>query len=129
MNMKQFETTFTVMPKHVDALNHVNNVVYVQWIQDIAATHWHNVAPKHMLSKAVWVVRKHEIDYLKPAFVKQHLTGITWVENMEGVSSTRIVHIRHGDTLLVSAQTNWIMLDAQTLRPKRFNKELIDLFL
>ncbi len=67
----QFE--FRVSPADIDRLGHVNNVTFVRYVQDAAVSHWQSVAPPDVQSAVVWVCRRHEIDYLKPAFADELL--------------------------------------------------------
>lgn len=118
--MVQFELQVKVTQEHIDDLSHVNNIVYLQWAQDVAGKHWFSVAGRN--SGYIWVVRKHEIEYFKPAFAEDELTLRTWVERMEGYRSVRRVDILRGDVVLCSCKTNWIALDALTGRPKRIKE-------
>lgn len=110
--------------QNIDALNHVNNVVYVQWVQDTAAAHWLSTASPGEKQQYRWVVLRHEIDYLKPAFMGDELKGYTWVEKMSGVKSFRHVEIRRGTEVLVKALTTWVMLSAENSRPARIPVEM-----
>lgn len=118
--MVQFELSVEVEEKHIDALSHVNNIVYLQWVQEVAGAHWFSVAGKN--SGYIWVVRKHEIEYFKPAFKGDILSLRTWVEKMEGFRSIRRVDILRGEEILCSCTTNWIALDSDNLRPKRIEE-------
>ena len=66
--MKVFIHKHTVVKKEIDDLNHVNNVVYLQWINDVAILHWQKLSNEAINKKYIWVAIRHEIDYLKPAF-------------------------------------------------------------
>lgn len=125
--MNSYERKLKVEAKHLDDLKHVNNVVYLQWVQETAGMHWFKRAGRD--TGVFWVVRKHEIEYFKPAFKNDELRLITWVEEMRGLSSMRRVEIRRGEDLICSCLSNWIMLDAETMRPKRIPDELAKLFL
>lgn len=115
----------------IDELNHVNNVVYVQWIQDAAVRHWNSIAPEDIKSRYVWVIVRHEIDYKFPAMLNEELQIETRVLSVATASSVRQVQIfRKSDKrLLVEAQTNWCMVDRETLRPVRISEEVKKLFL
>ncbi len=123
--------SFKVKPEHIDQLDHVNNVVYVQWIQDAAVSHWNSVAPENIKDKYVWVIVRHEIDYNHPAKLDQELLINTHVLNAKGVSSVRKVKIyRKTDMkLLVESQTTWCMMDSRSFRPTRITDEVKRLFL
>ena len=59
----KFSHSFRVFAAEIDAQNHVNNVAYLQWIQDIAVAHWQTAATAEQLENYTWVVIRHEIDY------------------------------------------------------------------
>lgn len=124
--MEKHQLNIEVKKEHLDELRHVNNVVYLQWVQDVAASHWFEKAGKD--SGVFWVVRKHEIEYLSQAFENDELTLITWVEKMAGLSSYRRVEIKRGNELICRCLSQWIMLDAQTMRPKRIPENWINMF-
>lgn len=128
--MKVFEEQIIVRQTDIDNLNHVNNVVYVQWVQDIASAHWETIAPSEIRSKYSWVVLKHAIEYFSPALLNDVLLVKTWVEKSEGVRSERHVEFynQKTDKLLVRAKTNWCLLDAGTLRPRRIEEDILQLF-
>ncbi len=125
--MNVFELELEVKGKHLDDLEHVNNVVYLQWVQDVAAEHWFSKAGKD--SGVFWVARKHEIEYLRPAYKGDSLILRTWVEKMEGLISLRKVEIMREGELICICNSHWVMLDAQTMKPKRIKPELANLFL
>lgn len=128
--MKRFEQQIVVQEKHIDDLNHVNNVVYLQWVQDIATAHWVTITDDSIRKKYFWVVLKHELEYFNPAFLHEVLTVATWVEKSEGVRSER--HVEFFNTTsskpLVRAKTIWCLLDAVTVKPKRIDQDILTLF-
>lgn len=119
-----FTKSHQVVPSEIDALNHVNNVVYVAWIQDIANEHWSLLKKGHSTDAYVWVVLRHEIDYLGQAVLGDTVEIKTWVGKTAGVKSIRHVEIWKGDTLLVRAQTTFCLLDAATFRPTRITADI-----
>ncbi|MBX2962768.1 MAG: acyl-CoA thioesterase [Cyclobacteriaceae bacterium] len=128
--MKVFEQTLTVQQRDIDDLDHVNNVVYVQWVQDIASAHWNTLATSEIRRKYSWVVIKHEVEYFSPAFLHDKLLVKTWVEKSEGVRSERHVEFYHHEAnkLLVRARTMWCLLDAKTMRPRRIEEDILQVF-
>ncbi len=128
--MKVFESRVIVAQTDIDDLNHVNNVVYLQWVQDVATAHWQSLASDDMLKKYSWVVLKHEIEYIGQAFLQDELWIKTWVQHSEGVRSERHVEFYNQKTkkLLVRAKTSWCLLEAGTLRPRRIEEEILQLF-
>lgn len=128
--MKEYEYLKTVGPSDIDALNHVNNVRYVQWIQDAAEAHWNTLATGEMKENYIWMVLSHHIEYKGQAFLGDEVRIRTYVTRSEGVTSTRVVEIylHKQDKLLVTATTDWCLLSAATKRPARIGRELAELF-
>ncbi|MBA9079437.1 acyl-CoA thioesterase [Rufibacter quisquiliarum] len=125
----KFSIEIRVTPQDIDALGHVNNVVYLRWVQEVSAAHWAQVAPPRVQEKFLWVVLRHEIDFHKPAFLQDTVTGYTWVGEHQGAKFERFVSLYRTATgeLLAAAKTVWCLLDAQTLRPRRIEQELLRL--
>jgi acyl-CoA thioester hydrolase len=123
----KFSYQIKVKPDDIDMLGHVNNVVYVRWIQEVAGAHWHHAAPTELQNRCLWVVLRHEIDYKSPAFLEDDITGYTWVGDYQGAKFDRFVSLyRSGsELLLAAAKTTWCLLDAQTMRPKRIDEEVL----
>ena len=124
----KFEHSFVVKPEDIDRQGHVNNVRYVQWIQDVAAAHWLSKATEEQKAEMVWVVLRHEIDYLRPGFENENLTAVTWVGEPSGAKWERFVEIRREEQILVKAKSIWVALDSKTLRPRRVDSELKEQF-
>lgn len=124
----KFEHLFTVKADDIDVQGHVNNVRYLQWIQDIAVRHWLSKASEIQKNEIVWVVLRHEIDYLRPAFENEEITAATWVGEPTGAKWERLTEIRRGEQVLVKAKSIWCALDAKRLRPRRINAELKETF-
>lgn len=117
-----------VVAADIDDLNHVNNIVYLRYVQEAAQSHWYSAVPTELSSQIAWVVRRHEIDYLKPAFLGDNLVVKTWVDNFTGVTSDRHCEILRGEEVLARSRTLWVSLDAKTFRPKRVSEEIAHLF-
>lgn len=128
--MKTYQKRFTVVANDIDDLNHVNNVRYVQWVQDIAKEHWETVAKQENLTKFIWVVVSHHVEYKQQAFLGDPILVKTYIEKSSAVISFRNVEIYNADTqdLLAKAQTKWCLLDATTQKPTRIPQEVIDIF-
>lgn len=122
-----FYMPITVAPEDIDELNHVNNIVYLRYVQDAAIGHWKTV-PQEIASQIIWMARRHEIDYLKQAFLGEALVAKTWVDDFVGVKSIRHCEIMRGEEVLARSITHWISLNAQTLRPKRITEEIVKQF-
>ena len=126
-----FCRTITAGPEDVDELGHVNNAVWVRWIQEIAVAHWREVAPAEHRDAYVWVVVRHEIDYLRAVLPGEAVTGRTWVpEPPKGARFDRHMEFVGADgRARVRAKTTWAMLDKATGRPLRVPAELASRFL
>lgn len=113
---------------HLDELNHVNNVVYLQWIQDVAKAHWFSKTNDVINSSYFWVVRSHHIEYKKQAFAEDRLRVKTFVSNYKGPFSERIVQFYRDEELIVEAKSNWCLIGTAEQKPKRVPAEIQDLF-
>ena len=120
----KFSLEITVAADDIDRQNHVNNVRYVQWIQDVAVAHWQNKASDEQQANIFWVVLRHEIDYLRAAFLNETITATTWVGESRGAKWERFTEITRGDETLVKAKSIWVSLDAKRLRPMRISLEM-----
>lgn len=127
---KTYQHKIIVQKSDIDNLNHVNNVVYVQWVQDVATAHWNVLASAEIQKKYSWVVLKHEIEYATPAFLNDILLVKTWVEKSAGVRSERHVEFYNekSNKLIVRAKTTWCLLDAVTQKPRRIEADILDIF-
>ena len=116
-----YEFKLTVTAADIDRLDHVNNVAFVRMVQDAALKHWFHVAPENALETVTWVCRRHEIDYLKPAFLDQELHVKTWVGEPSGATWERFTEIARptDGVILLKARTVWVLLDAKSGRPRR----------
>lgn len=126
--MAKYEHSFTVQPDEIDRQGHVNNVRYVQWIQDAAVAHWQATAPAAHLATMTWIVLRHEVDYLRPAFEHEELIACTWVGEVGTVRCEHFTEIRRGDQMLVRAKSVWCAVNAETLRPCRIDALLKEIF-
>jgi len=121
-----FGLTRLVAADDLDERAHVNNVVYLRWVQDAAAAHWAVLAPEGAREEIAWVALRHEIDYLKPARLGDEIAVTTWVGVAEGLSFERFTEMRRraDDLLLARARTLWCPVDAKTGRARRVSAEV-----
>jgi acyl-CoA thioester hydrolase len=122
-----------IIPKSaLDENGHVNNVQYVQWMQDSAVRHYESLGgvPPTQALGATWVVHSHNIEYLRPAFAGDRIEVRTWVVNIRRVRSLRRYRFtRLSDSkLLVKAETDWVFVDAKTGAPRLVPEEIIKIF-
>jgi len=122
--------TFTAGPEHIDELGHVNNAVWVDWIQQVATSHWAAVAVPEHQEQYVWVVTRHEIDYRGNVGLGESVTAETWIpEGPTGARFDRRVDFRNGaGKVIVSARTTWAIIDRPSGRLVRVPKEVAEPF-
>jgi acyl-CoA thioester hydrolase len=121
-----YSKTFTALPEHIDELGHVNNAVWVGWIQDIAVEHWHAVARPEHHDAYIWVVTRHEIDYRGNVKAGETVTAETFIPDApSGARFDRRVDFRNeAGKIIVSARTTWAILDRASGRLVRVPKEV-----
>lgn len=124
--MNKFQLKIEFKTTDFDAMGHVNNVVYLQWVQDVAEAHWKHISGQGDDKINLWVALRHEIDYKKEIKPDEKIVAETWVASMDGVKSERITRIFNSDTgqTKAEARTFWCLIDAKTKRPKRISKEM-----
>ncbi len=129
--MTPFERPITAGPEHIDVLGHVNNAVWVAWIQDVATAHWFEAARPEYHDAFVWVVVRHEIDYLRSVSAGETVTARTWIAGApKGARVQRLMEFIGADgKARVRATTTWVILDKATGRPVRVPQEVIAPFL
>ncbi len=125
----KFSHSFTVIADDIDELGHVNNVAYLQWIQDVAVAHWNDAATDEQKETFIWFAIRHEIDYKKPVFENEEITVTTWVGEWTAVTCERFTEIRRGDDLMVKGRTVWCMIDRKTAKPVRIDNNLRNRFI
>lgn len=128
--MQIFEKTITISKTDLDQLNHVNNVRYVQWVQDIAEQHWLQNATKAIINNFFWVLLSHHIEYKGEAVHGDILILKTFVSKSEGITSIRHVEIFNIATnkLICTSETKWCFMNMSTKKPTRIPEEVATLF-
>jgi acyl-CoA thioester hydrolase len=123
--------SFTALPEHIDVMGHVNNTVWLQWVQDIATAHWQAVAPPAHQGAYAWVVTRHEIDYRGNIVAGDRVAAETWIPGpAKGARLDRCVAFRdHAGRVIVAATTSWAMIDLATRRLMRVPDEVAAPFL
>ena len=128
--MDFFEKTIIVQEEDLDDLNHVNNVRYVEWIQDISREHWEIRAPERTRQESVWVVMSHNIEYRNEARLGDEVVIKTYIAETKGAISVRAVEmkLKKSGKWLVESRTKWCLLNASSLKPMRISEEIRSLF-
>ncbi|OYX48920.1 MAG: thioesterase [Sphingomonas sp. 32-66-10] len=124
--MQRFTKAITAAPEDIDELGHVNNAVWVRWIQDVAVAHWTAVAAPEHRDAYIWVVTRHEIDYRGNVVAGETVTAETWVpEPPKGARFDRHMRFTGADgRVKVEAVSTWAMIDRATGRLVRVRPEI-----
>lgn len=127
-----FRHEFIVTGDAIDQNGHVNNVVYIQWMQDVAVLHSEECGGTKAMEEngSSWVVRSHKIDYLAPAFAGDEITAVTWVADFRKVRSMRkYKFVRKSDSkVLAKGETDWVFVNTKTGRPQAITEKVKSCF-
>ena len=124
MSSPIFEMPVSVQPADIDEQDHVNNTVYLRWIQDVAVAHWKSLASKEAQDAIGWVVLRHEIDYKLPAGLGDEIVLRTWVGEASRLKFERFTEVRRKSDVLAKARTLWVPIDWNTGKPTRVSAEV-----
>ncbi|HSC52933.1 MAG TPA: acyl-CoA thioesterase [Phnomibacter sp.] len=121
-----FEVPINIQQNDIDRLNHVNNTVYLKWVQEVAIANWEHITTAEQRSKWIWVVARHEIDYLRPCFLNDELLAYTWVVPAVERGSDRIVVFKNKATgkIVTQVKSNWVLVDPVTQRGTPITDEI-----
>ena len=124
-----FTVPLDVLPEHIDANGHVNNVVYVGWLQDAGTAHWNARFDEETRARWSWVAWRHEIDYLRALMPDATAVARTWVGDPQGPRFNRYVRIEDGEgRLCAQGLSEWCLVDAVTMRPTRIPATMLPTF-
>jgi len=121
-----FEMSVPVRSTDIDEQNHVNNTVYLRWVQDVATAHWKSLAGAQSQAAIGWIVLRHEIDYKTPASLGDEIILRTWVGQASRLKFERFTEIRRkiDNRLLAQGRAVWVPIDVRTGKPTRVSVEL-----
>jgi acyl-CoA thioester hydrolase len=127
LQAEKFSYRLSVKETDIDEFCHVNNVVYLRWVQEVSTAHWYQVASPDVRLLYTWMIIRHEIDYHCAARLHDELIAYTWLGNYQGARFERFVQICKADTgkVLAEAKTTWCLLDSVKLRPKRIEQDIL----
>jgi acyl-CoA thioester hydrolase len=126
-----YSKTFIIPRLAIDENGHVNNVAYVQWMQDIAVEHYSSIGGVEAQGQnSTWVVREHKIEYFLPAYAGEEIEIKTWVENIRRVRSLRKYEfVRKSDgKVIAKGETDWVFVDVKTGVPRAVPDEVSRVF-
>ena len=127
----RFQLPITATDADIDELDHVSNLVYLRWVLEAATAHssakgWGH--PEYRELGGVFIVRRHELDYLAPVLRGEHVIAETWVASWKGASCVRATEIKRGEQVVLRAATTWAFVSLTSGRPQRIPEELLAAF-
>lgn len=126
MATDRFSISIAILESDIDELGHVNNIVYLRWVQDAAVAHWKAAATEEQQKNILWVVRRHEIEYRQAAHLGDEIIAETWVGGASELvfeRHTEILHF-HDRKLLAKARTLWIPINSKSGKPMRVDSDV-----
>ncbi len=124
-----FRYEIRITEPDIDHMGHVNNSIYLKWVQESVVQYWRTRAPEEAVARHVWVALKHEITYYRPTFLSDNVVADVFAEQVKGARAFFTTIIRRGDEILAEAKSCWCCLDSASKRPVRLAREVIDRFL
>lgn len=113
----------------IDHMGHVNNAVYLKWVQAAVVDYWEHVAPPEAVARHLWVALKHEITYRRPAFLDDGIIAEVMVQGVEGARAFFSTLVKRGEEVIAEINSTWCCLDAATKRPARLAKDVVRRFI
>ena len=119
-----YDFPIEVDPTDIDELGHVNNSVYLRWVQDAVVAHWRSVAPPEAVARHLWIATKHAIEYRRPAFLLDGVIATATLERLAGVRAFYRTVIRRGSEVLAEVESTWCCLDAVSRKPVKLGANI-----
>lgn len=127
--VRVYEYPVNVLSEDIDFMGHVNNAVYLKWVQAAVIDYWQRVAPPEAVAQHLWVALKHEISYRRPAFLEDGIIAEVIAESAQGARTFFSTLFKRGDEVLAEVKSSWCCLDAATKRPARLAKDVLARFI
>ena len=124
-----FRYPIGIQPADIDHMGHVNNSVYLKWVQDAVVRYWEKVAPTEAVATHLWVALKHEISYRRPTFLDDVVVADVIAEQVQGARAFFTTIIKRGEEVVAEVRSTWCCLDAVSKRPARLAGEVVRRFL
>ena len=125
----QDEYDIDVAIDDIDEQGHVNNAVYLKWVQEAVLHHWHRFAPKEAIATHLWVALQHQIRYRHHAFLHDHVVIRVVLEKLQGARAFYKTMVNRGDEVLAEVESCWCCLDSATKKPVRLAHDIVTKFL
>ena len=127
--MTAYHFPIGIAPRDIDHMGHVNNAVYLTWVQDAVVAYWESLAPPSAVARHLWVALSHEIKYRRPTFLDDVVVADVIAERVEGAKAMFTTVIKRGEVVLAEVTSQWCCLDAVTRRPARLARDIAARFL
>ena len=118
-----------ILPADIDHMGHVNNSVYLKWVQEAVVRFWESVAPPEAVARHLWIALSHEIRYRRPAFLDDLVVADVVAERVEGARAFFTTMIMRGEEVVAEVRSSWCCLDAVSKRPARLARDIVARFL
>ena len=129
MTAQAFHYPIGIRPDDIDHMGHVNNSVYLKWVQDAVVKFWETVAPPEAVARHLWIALAHEIHYRRPTFLDDVVIVDVIAERVAGAKAMFTTVIMRGEDVLAEVKSTWCCLDAVTKRPARLARDIAARFL
>ena len=113
-----------IRPDDIDHMGHVNNSVYLKWVQEAVVDFWEKVAPPEAVAKHLWIALSHEIQYRRPTFLDDMVVADVIAERMNGARAFFTTVIKRGEEVVAEVRSTWCCLDAVSHKPARLAREI-----
>ena len=118
-----------ILPADIDHMGHVNNSVYLKWVQEAVIRYWESLAPPEAVARHLWIALSHEIRYRRPAFLDDLVVADVVAERVEGARAFFTTMIMRGEEVVAEVRSSWCCLDAVSKRPARLARDIAARFL
>jgi acyl-CoA thioester hydrolase len=129
MERAMFRHPIGILPADIDHMGHVNNSVYLKWVQEAVVRYWEKVAPADAVADHLWVALKHEISYRRPAFLEDIVVADVIADQVQGARAFFTTVIKRGEEVVAEVKSIWCCLDSATRKPARLARDITARFL
>jgi acyl-CoA thioester hydrolase len=129
MTSEAYHHPIGILPGDIDHMGHVNNSVYLKWVQEAVIRYWEKVAPPEAVARHLWIALSHEIQYRRPTFLDDLVVADVIAERVEGARAFFTTIIKRGEEVLAEVKSSWCCLDAVSRKPARLAREIAARFL
>ncbi|MDF1777957.1 MAG: acyl-CoA thioesterase [Rhizobiaceae bacterium] len=118
-----------ITPGDIDDMDHVNNAVYLRWVQEAVVHYWQQISSADAQQGLLWVALKHEIVYRMPLLLNDQVDALVTATGTRGSRASFSTNFRRGDDIAAEVQSSWCCIDANTRRPQRIARDIVRQFL